>query len=139
LSSVPDRALEFALALAHEFSAELIVLHALADVGWAYGMEHFPLDVATEKAKAREAALRRLGSAVPESARRDPRVRIELREGKAAETILSFAAESKADMIVLNTHRRSGLDRALVGSTAERVVRGAHVPVLSVPPAVEKA
>jgi nucleotide-binding universal stress UspA family protein len=135
LSELAARALEFALGLAHEFSAELIVLHALPGLGWVYGMEHLRLDLTREKAKAREAVFDKLVSSVPESARRNPRVRIELQEGRPAETILRFAGEEKVDMIILNTQSRSGLDRALLGSTAERVVRGAHVPVLSVPPA----
>jgi nucleotide-binding universal stress UspA family protein len=138
LSEVADRALEFALVLAHEFSAQLIVLHALPDLGWAYGMEYVPLDLTKEKTEAREAVFHRLVSSVPESARRDPRVRIELQEGRPAETILRFADGEDVDMIVLNTQSRSGLDRALLGSTAERVVRGAHVPVLSVPPGVKQ-
>jgi nucleotide-binding universal stress UspA family protein len=48
--------------------------------------------------------------------------------------ILKAADESNADLIVLSTSSRPGLDRALLGSTAERVVRAAHVPVLSFPP-----
>jgi nucleotide-binding universal stress UspA family protein len=70
---------------------------------------------------------------VPEDARKDPRVRIELREGVPYEVILAFAASDEVDLIVLNTQSRSGIDRALLGSTAERVVRGATVPVLSIP------
>ncbi|MDP2278907.1 MAG: universal stress protein, partial [Nitrospirota bacterium] len=42
------------------------------------------------------------------------------------------AGENKADLIVIGTHGRKGLDRVIFGSTAEKVVRDAPCPVLSV-------
>lgn len=50
--------------------------------------------------------------------------------GEAAHGIADFAQEKKADLIVLPSHGRTGLTRLLIGSTAERVVRLAHCPVL---------
>ena len=47
--------------------------------------------------------------------------------------IIRMADKTAASMIVLGTHGRSGLGRLVFGSTAERVVRGAHCPVLTVP------
>jgi universal stress protein A len=53
-------------------------------------------------------------------------------EGNPAEAIVERAKELGASMIVMGTHGRSGFRRFLLGSTAERVVRTATVPVLSV-------
>lgn len=53
--------------------------------------------------------------------------------GEAYEKILALAVELPADLIVMGTHGRKGLERAIFGSTAERVVRTARVPVLTVP------
>jgi universal stress protein A len=53
-------------------------------------------------------------------------------EGNPAETIVDCAKDSGATMIVMGTHGRSGVRRFLLGSTAERVVRMATVPVLTV-------
>jgi nucleotide-binding universal stress UspA family protein len=53
-------------------------------------------------------------------------------EAAPAEGILTAAEEAKAGLIVLGTHGRSGLNRLLLGSVAEKVVRQARVPVLSV-------
>ena len=50
--------------------------------------------------------------------------------GKAADEILDYAAKSKADLIVMTTHGRSGLARWAMGSVADRIVRHAQVPVL---------
>ncbi len=55
-----------------------------------------------------------------------------LRQGQPAEAIVERAQEIHAELIVIGTHGRSGFRRFLLGSTAERVVRTATVPVLSV-------
>lgn len=49
--------------------------------------------------------------------------------GKPARTILEYADEHGVDQIVLGSHGRSGIDRALLGSVAERVTRRARIPV----------
>lgn len=55
-----------------------------------------------------------------------------LMEGMPAQAIVDHANEIAAEMIVMGTHGHSGFKRFLLGSTAERVVRMANVPVLSV-------
>ena len=59
-------------------------------------------------------------------------VQIGLREGVAAKEILAAAQETEADLIVMGTHGRRGLSRALMGSIAEEVTVAARVPVLVV-------
>jgi len=53
--------------------------------------------------------------------------------GDTADGIIDCAKEFKADLIVIGTHSRSGLDRLLMGSVAEHVVRHSEIPVLVVP------
>jgi len=53
-------------------------------------------------------------------------------EGSPARDINTYAAENPCDLIVMGTHGRSGVDRLLLGSVAERVVRSSPVPVLTV-------
>ncbi|WP_320171418.1 universal stress protein [Maridesulfovibrio sp.] len=55
--------------------------------------------------------------------------------GYAAEEILSFAASEAADLVVMGTHGRAGIDRILFGSVAEKVVKSSKCPVLTVRPA----
>jgi nucleotide-binding universal stress UspA family protein len=57
-------------------------------------------------------------------------VRHVLLEGDPAEEIIRYATESQADMIVMGTHGRTGLERLLMGSVAEKVLRGAPCSVL---------
>jgi nucleotide-binding universal stress UspA family protein len=53
--------------------------------------------------------------------------------GSTADGILHCSKEFKADLIVIGTHSRTGIDRLLMGSVAESVVRSSQVPVLVVP------
>ena len=57
--------------------------------------------------------------------------------GVAWEEIVRLAAEEHADMIVMGTQGRTGLDRLLLGSVAERVIRQAPCPVLTVRPEID--
>lgn len=56
-----------------------------------------------------------------------------LGNGPAARMILSYADEYDVDLIVMGTHGRAGIDRYLIGSVTEEVVRNADVPVWCVP------
>jgi len=53
-------------------------------------------------------------------------------EGNASRMIIDFAAKNKVDMIVMNTHGRTGIQHAVLGSIAEKVVRCAPCPVLTI-------
>jgi nucleotide-binding universal stress UspA family protein len=56
-----------------------------------------------------------------------------LLEGNPAEAILKAAEEDCADLIVMTVSKKGLIERALLGSTAERIIREAHLPVLSIP------
>ena len=60
------------------------------------------------------------------------KVSVAVRYGIPYDEIVTAAHEMKADLIVISTHGRSGLSRAMMGSTAERIVRHATCPVLTV-------
>ena len=54
-------------------------------------------------------------------------------EGAVTDSILSFAEAQKVDLIVMGTHGLKGVDRAILGSVADKVLRKAHCPVLVIP------
>jgi nucleotide-binding universal stress UspA family protein len=58
--------------------------------------------------------------------------------GFPKEEILNFAKEWKADLIVMGTHGRKGLAHLFNGSTAEDVIKNASIPVLIIPPNLDK-
>jgi len=59
-------------------------------------------------------------------------VETHLLEGSPSREIVRFAEECGSDLVVMGTHGRGGIDRLLLGSVAERVVRSSSVPVLTV-------
>ena len=56
----------------------------------------------------------------------------EIREGDPAQTVLDYAGEVGANIIIAGTHGRSGVERRVIGSVAERLVRHANCPVMTV-------
>ncbi len=62
------------------------------------------------------------------------RVRTDIRQGTAYSEIVGQAKRFRADLIVMGTHGRAGMERWLMGSVAERVVRLANCPVLTIHP-----
>jgi nucleotide-binding universal stress UspA family protein len=82
----------------------------------------------------KQEAANRLEALAKEIRSQKPGVRATLREGTPVEEILNAAQEAPADLIVIGTHGRTGLPHVLLGSVAERVVRGASCPVLTMRP-----
>jgi nucleotide-binding universal stress UspA family protein len=69
----------------------------------------------------------------------DQPVAVEVSEGRPVDQILERARALTADLIVMGTHGRSGFERLFIGSVAEKVLRKASCPVLTVPPRVTEA
>ena len=66
------------------------------------------------------------------AAGRDVDVETAVVEGSPSREIITQAEEADCDLVVIGTHGRGGIDRLLLGSVAEKVVRGSSVPVLTV-------
>ena len=125
-------ALRRAIDLASDFGgANLMILYVVpSDGGWLnIGREEFhALDESLQKQAGEE--LRALAEThVPPTVPVDLEVRI----GRPAEEIVAAASEANCDVIVISTHGRTGLDRYLIGSVAERVMGLAPCPVYLIP------
>jgi nucleotide-binding universal stress UspA family protein len=132
LSDSADVGLKVALDLARGAGARLTVLHvlkALETVYWGSegGFLTNELDV------LRQDTFTRLKLSIPDEWSEDVDVTPMMVEGDAYREILRIADEEKMDLVVLNLQGKSVVERALLGSTAERVIRSAHMPVLSIP------
>jgi|SRR6188768_4225780 len=129
------QALELGLQLAQQFGSELTLMHSWdpPDYSYAAGL-HVPVDMVTPIERA---AAAHLEEATAELRCRFPAAKSLLCEGAPWEEVLDAAARVKADLIVMGTRGRTGLERALLGSVAEKVVRLSPVPVLTVHGALE--
>lgn len=133
------RALDHAFALARWYGASITALHvsALPTVPYAAGPVVLEPVVGAHPnlEEVRALVLKFVGT---ESA---PGVPVEalVREGRAADQILAVAGELAVDLCVLGTHGRSGFERLLLGSVAERVLRKAQCAVMTVPASLADA
>jgi universal stress protein A len=142
-SEPADAALAYAKSLAQASEASLHVLHVIEDplspMAGVDGMGQLPADLPeTVRREAEGTLASRFGPADRERTRGT----VEIRMGSlAARAIVDAANEQGADLIVMGTHGRTGLAHLVLGSVAERVVRTAHCPVLTMrrAPAVSPA
>jgi nucleotide-binding universal stress UspA family protein len=131
-SPASTRALEYALSLAEETDARLILLHV---VEGALEEPHFGamghLSVREFYRYLEEDAMARLKAAVPEEARVWCRPDERVVSGKAYRRILQVAADEDAELIVMGVHGIGVLHHRLFGSTTHHIIREAGCPVLT--------
>jgi nucleotide-binding universal stress UspA family protein len=124
-----DRALDYAVSMAARFEAKVVVLHAYEIP--VYGFPDGALVASGEVAgRISEAAQKALDRLVEARQNKGAKLTALLRTGAAYELANTVAEEVDADLIVIGTHGRKGLARALLGSVAENVIRTAKRPVL---------
>jgi nucleotide-binding universal stress UspA family protein len=134
-SDFSRRAFDHALAIARWYDSTIRLLHVSGIqpvVAYAPGSAVLPSVLLTEqdretlRADMKRFAETGAGANVP--------VEFDIAEGSAAAEILATAEAIPADLLVVGTHGRSGFDRLMLGSVAEKVLRKAGCPVLTVPP-----
>ncbi len=125
-------ALPYAIDLAKSYGAKLHLLHVVYDIATASGL-HVPHVSVDEMYKELDASAQKELEKFGATAKKDIKdVEYTVIRGIPYEEILKFAKEKNIDLIIIGTHGRKGFDRVLFGSTAERVVRNASCPVLTV-------
>lgn len=135
-SACSREAVDHGLTLAEHFGAEMEVVHvferpAYFEVGVSHNLQ-IRHNVDEWIREVKQEATRQLDALVQDLKGRQPGVRGSLREGPTVDEILKAAQDTSADLIVIGTHGRTGLPHVLLGSVAERVVRHAPCPVLTV-------
>lgn len=128
-------AVEYALSLAQEADARLVIAHV---IDWPNTATLSPPLAAAIDESRRDYETRRLAdlrAVVPPSAREWCRVEEVLAIGTPGRELVRIAGTQAIDLIVMGVHGRSALNLALFGSTTRRVVHDARCPVLTVPAA----
>lgn len=130
-SDFSKNSLRYSINFTRCFNAELILIYVVEPViyppDFSMGQIAVPsIDVEMDKKASEE--LRKLAKTeIPP----DIKVRTIVKTGKPFVEIIETAAEENADLIIISSHGHSGMEHILFGSTADKVVRKAPCPVLS--------
>lgn len=131
-SDSSDNAFQMALSMARKFEAKLVVLHVInepVDLRGFY-VPHISFEKLEEEIE--EGAKKMMESFCRQNMVDFENFECKIVPGLPYEQIIEQSSENSADLIVLGTHGRTGLDHVLFGSTAEKVVRKSPYPVLTV-------
>jgi nucleotide-binding universal stress UspA family protein len=123
--------LRYAVSLADKLGATLALLHVVEPSPRFAGEEGVLL--VRNDLETLELAERQISKLANTLSNKDSAVRAFVRYGKPFNEIAVLASAREVDLIVMATHGHTGLKRVLLGSTAERVVRHARCPVLTIP------
>jgi nucleotide-binding universal stress UspA family protein len=125
---------KWAKGFAKQLNAKIILTYVLEDLSTYEGI-FVDLKTLTELENTLyEGAKKSMEDFLKEHFSDFPDVEPVLEKGDVVETILRVAQEKGADLIVIGTHGRKGLDRILFGSVAEGVVKNSSIPVVTINP-----
>ena len=133
-SPVSETALQYGQVIADQFKARLTLVHIVQNIALKnITAEGFVAPMAELQRDLEDASRTRLDETVAALRHHAPDAdgRIII-SGATADAIVSYAQEANIDLIVIGTHGHGGMSRLLLGSVAERVVRTARCPVLTV-------
>jgi nucleotide-binding universal stress UspA family protein len=132
-----ERAIRHAVSVATTHGATLhglYVLNSDAYAGLAMESSWESVDsLLREDAETAVARVREIATDLSETADTAVPVRTAVVEGKPSREIVRYAEANDCDLVVMGTHGRGGIDRLLLGSVAESVIRASSVPVTAVP------
>jgi universal stress protein A len=128
------RALDYAVDFGKRLHADLVVVHVVEPIYFAgpADLSGAAYDLGLVLQELERVGREQLARLEAKLARRRVRVSTVLHVGTAPAMIIETARAVKADLIVMSTHGRTGLAHMLMGSVAEKVVRIAECPVLTV-------
>ena len=132
LSSASHSAIEYAAWLAEKENASVTLFYSVDNLPT---VAYHTVDLTFDKFKDEifrfeEGRFQEYAKKIKDSFSK--KLNVVITEGNAAQAIVQYAKEEKVDIIVMNTHGRTGIQHILLGSVAERVVRTAACPVLTV-------
>ena len=126
------RAVRFARDWAARFKAAVCLLHVVEPVNTVAPFGAAEMTMPAPPPDLRKRAGTELEQLAKKEFPRSKNVSTLIREGVPYDSIVAAARKLKSDLIIISTHGRTGLMRVLMGSTAERIVRHAPCPVLTV-------
>jgi nucleotide-binding universal stress UspA family protein len=133
-SADADVAMQYAIDLARSFGASVDVLHVVENplAAGMWSAEAYRVEIAGLQINLVRDARERLRKEIARAGALPNGLEHDVRVGHPATTIVDYAREKAVDLIVMGTKGRTGVAHVLAGSVAERVVRTAPCPVLTV-------
>ncbi len=125
-------AMDYAMSLAGDYNARLTLLYVIQDISIAEWYIPSSLSVTDLVEDMQKSAWKEMDKWAAEAGARVKDVVKMVVRGVPFVEIIKTAKDKDADMIVIGTHGRTGIDHMLFGSTAEKVVRKSPCPVLTV-------
>lgn len=137
LSEHSHKVAEYAITLAKALGAEITVLYTAPSLSQYVGFHVPPSSIENFVGEIVTGAEQSMDEFIAE-AFTDPDVKVKgvILSGYAAQEIIGYATTNNMDIIVMGTHGRTGIDRILFGSIAEKIVKTATMPVMTVRPRV---
>ncbi len=134
-SEASDNALRYGKAFAEAFNSELHVLHVFEEpVVPAWTTEGYIPALQSVREELEKRARQKLEECLSAEEREKFRAQLVLKTGSPFVEIIRYARDTDIDLIVIGTHGRGPIAHILLGSVADRVVRKAPCPVLTVRP-----
>jgi nucleotide-binding universal stress UspA family protein len=128
-------AVRYAAEMAEKFGAELTLLHVVQDLSLIVPDVMMPLPTTAPAVDEMVAGAKSgIAGVVQKLGLQKLNPKAEVRIGAPAAEIVAAAGDLKVDLLCIGTHGRTGLAHLLLGSVAERIVRHAPCPVLTVRP-----
>jgi nucleotide-binding universal stress UspA family protein len=129
-------------SLAKSMNARVTLLHVVADYTYYSSLDYSPIlgfdsfsnlgmiqtNTVTELQNAAKDYLQKIKSFLGDDA-----IQTMIKDGDSGDSILDAAKETNADIIVMGSHSRHGLDKILMGSVAEKVLRNSRIPLFIIP------
>ena len=127
-----DNAFDYAISLAKEYSGKLVLIHVINEPVDLRGFYVPHISFENLEKEIAEGAQKMMDSFCDKHLKEFRNFEQSVISGVPADEIVKKADECGADLIIMGTHGRKGMDHLLFGSTAERVVRNANCPVMTV-------
>ncbi|EGQ9933546.1 TPA: universal stress protein [Vibrio vulnificus] len=126
-----DKAVELAVWHARQANAQLHLLNVLPGIHMSMVASYFPKDAAQ---KMKQDVVQQLKNFADQHIADEIVYKVHVAEGKPYATILEYAEKLGADLIIMPSHKRSKIDKVVLGSVASKVVENSPINVLVVKP-----
>ncbi len=130
-SDFSKHALKYSVEMAEHFSAELFLIYVIEPSFYPADFSMGQISVPTAELETIKHAREQLDLLAEEKIRKRVKYNTMIKTGRPFVEIIDTASEEDIDLIIISTHGHTGMEHLLFGSTAEKVVRKAPCPVLT--------